>query len=52
MSVNNPDCSPFNIESLDPVQAKTGIMEMVSDYFPILELQRCLVIVRVAALGS
>jgi hypothetical protein len=35
MCVDNPDRSPFKVESRDPTQAPTGFAEIVSDDFPI-----------------
>jgi hypothetical protein len=35
MRINNPVRSSFKVESRDPAQVPTGIVEIVGDYFPI-----------------
>jgi len=42
MRVHNPDRSPFAIERWDPAEAKSGVMEIVSDDFPLLYAARIL----------
>jgi hypothetical protein len=36
MRVNNPDRSAFKINCCDPARVETGVMEPVSDDFPVL----------------
>jgi hypothetical protein len=43
--VCNPDCPPLTIDGRNAAPTPTGFAEIVSDDFPVLQCQRCLVIV-------